>query len=383
MASLPDNIKDDWQFRAGKARQARDLYAACFDLLNDFITGPMWLKRLGDLANCRSVTCIWWRTGHPDTATAEASGTEFKLSPAWFKLLDDAIAGAAPDQAGIVDEMNGGAGKLLDDPLNPLFTPDRLITCLDWYPARVIIILSDRESGSDWQSSDRGHVNVLLPIIRKSVLVKKRLSWQADVMDMQRKVFDEIPCGFINLMPSNEMISINRMAQEILAEGSCLQIKPTGLKLQDARLDAEFKAQLATIENLPAEQLGDFVWCKNLSGMTGPKSLMATLLAFSLDDWRPESTGHDRVAVMILERQGARVILSEAQLREFYQITKAQARVLHAIMNDLSVEQAADMLHISVNTARSHLRAMYARLGVDGKSQLLQMVGSNITGKKS
>jgi DNA-binding CsgD family transcriptional regulator len=45
-------------------------------------------------------------------------------------------------------------------------------------------------------------------------------------------------------------------------------------------------------------------------------------------------------------------------------------------MRNVTIEQAAELLHISVNTARSHLRAIYARLGVASKAQLMQMVSS-------
>jgi DNA-binding CsgD family transcriptional regulator len=373
-AKSPDGLA----IRAEKAAQARDLYAATFDLLNDEITGPQWLKKLGELANCRDVACIWWRAGHTDTARADYSGTEFRLSAPWFKLLDEAGGRVEHTALGLMDELWDGALKQLDDPADPLFTPERLIACLDWHPARVVIILSGRMDASAWQQFDRDEVNKMIPIIHKSIAVKKRLSWNADLLDLHQKVFDNIACGFISLMPGNQVISANRMAQEILMEGSCLQQKGAALELRDSKINSELVAELAVIDTMPTDQLEDYVWYRKLSGDAETTGVMATLLAFPLENWRTESTGHDRVAVMLLDQPASAALPSEAQLREFYQLTKAQARVLHALMRNVTIEQAAELLHISVNTARSHLRAIYTRLGVASKAQLMQMVSSTI-----
>ena len=56
--------------------------------------------------------------------------------------------------------------------------------------------------------------------------------------------------------------------------------------------------------------------------------------------------------------------------------------MVQTILQDISVEETADKLNVSINTVRAHLRAIYARLGVTNKSQLLRIIGSTSSGRK-
>jgi DNA-binding CsgD family transcriptional regulator len=51
-------------------------------------------------------------------------------------------------------------------------------------------------------------------------------------------------------------------------------------------------------------------------------------------------------------------------------LTRSEARLLHYLLDGRTVDEAAVDLTISVQTARTHVRRIYAKLGVSNREQL-------------
>ena len=146
--------------------------------------------------------------------------------------------------------------------------------------------------------------------------------------------------------------------------------------MSDKQLQLEFEEQLAEIENASKSELANFNWYRNIGKLAESCYLLLTSRAFHMENWRRESSSHKTMIVITLEKMQPQASPEEAQLREFYNLTKAQARLVRQLASSIDVEEAANALNISVNTARSHLRAIYTRMGVSNKAQLLQQIGS-------
>ena len=365
-----------------KLREARDLLAACFDLLNDDITGPQWLGKVAALANCESVSCVWWKAGHPETHLEETFGPALTLPSGYINSLDIFAESLTPNDAGLIYDLAHKAGNMTGNTFTPLSAPDLLIAYLDGHPAHVFMILGNRKISPDWQSYDREYLAQLLPSLRKSISIKKRLSRYEDVIELVNKISDENPRGLIVLTPDGELIAANKLAEEALEEGSRIKLNDRQLKICDRELQVEFDLQLQNIGKLPKSDIDKFVWYKNISSKSGRSDLLITLRAFRLDNWRRESSAYDRSAVITTEQLDSLAIPGQSQLREFFQLSKAQARFASALMQSTSVKETAGKLHISVNTARSHLRSIYERVGVDNKSQLLQRLATTTAGHR-
>jgi DNA-binding CsgD family transcriptional regulator len=65
-------------------------------------------------------------------------------------------------------------------------------------------------------------------------------------------------------------------------------------------------------------------------------------------------------------------------MRDFYSLTAAQAKVASAIYNGQSIGEAAKKLNISINTARTHMRNIYAKTGVKTQTELISLLTSGL-----
>jgi DNA-binding CsgD family transcriptional regulator len=363
-----------------KLRQARDLLASCFDLLNDDITGQEWLGKVADLANCESVTCIWWRAGRPDTYLEDVFGRAIDIPTDCIRSIDHMLASTPPQSACILDEPADVAGSPAGEPEFPCLSSDRLIACIDWEPARVILILGDRLVSPNWDTNDRQWLLDLLPTIRKSVLVKKKLSQYTDIIEISRKVDDEAARGLITLLPNRDVVAANKQASDILEEGSIIRLQARKIEFANTELQAEFEFQLDRLTAIKNHHPEDFYWYRNLGKSKANVDLLLTMRAVSLDSWNREGFLDDRTAIITLEKMTLQEMPAVEQLREFYSLTGAQARFVREVMQSANINETASNLHISINTARSHLRAIYSKIGVNNMTQLMRRVGSLTAG---
>lgn len=80
-------------------------------------------------------------------------------------------------------------------------------------------------------------------------------------------------------------------------------------------------------------------------------------------------------AVLLLIREGQiRRNLNHAALEQRYQLSKAELRLANALLSGKTIKQAASLLHISDNTARSHLKAIFVKTNTHRQSELVQLL---------
>ena len=357
--------------RALKYRQLAQVLEGCFDLLNDETTGPEWLEKVAAMASCETAACLWWREDAPDVCFADVHGELQFLVDDWLDLMEPAFARNPSDRPVMLDEI-------IRD--TPMLGPQRMVYCLETTPTRYVFIFEKPVGRPAFTERDRENAMRVMQILAKPVKVRRQLSWLRDVVDLTNKTFDEIPSGFIVFSPSGKFVAANRVARKLIAANDLMRTRNGNFELTDQSKQQELRAEMRRVLELPRSALREYVWHRNLNGSTGPDACMAALLVFPFDSWKLESTDKDRVFVMVLQIEQAYALPEVSQLQEFYQLTKAQARLVRTMMDGNGVEDAAAALNVSVNTVRSHLRAVYGKLGVENKAQMLKRVGQTIRG---
>lgn len=130
-------------------------------------------------------------------------------------------------------------------------------------------------------------------------------------------------------------------------------------------------------------------------------AVVACVLAFSLcpllERWQRTREMAAAVAYLQLHRPVARTVEGEsqpapapdlsgwesdldsrcAQLARAYDLTRREEDVLRLLMEGMTFAQVADELVVSLNTIKSHVRRIYAKLGVSGKRDLLEKVSAS------
>jgi DNA-binding CsgD family transcriptional regulator len=357
---------------SAKAEQALMLMSASFDLINGEATTEEWLTHFAALANSASVLCLRWPAGKPEQAIESVVGDRPALPSDWKNRTEWIITVANPSEPNFVDDIAASAGLISAEDRDSAFGQDIQIACIDWFPARIIIVLAQRKSDPLWTDIDRARLKSLLPLLRKSVLSHKKMARLTNALRLTNQILSELKRASFSLSIEAAVSSRNQLAQDILDNGTELSMVGSKLSFNDTETQAKFEQQLQIISILPRDQLPSYTWHIKLPHAEESETLLVTLRAYFLEDWAIEANTYDRVVVLHIERMGAASQASIPKLCVFYDLTNSQARLVASLLNGENIESAANTMHVSINTARSHLRTIYSKLGVNSRSQLLQ-----------
>ncbi|MBB3389122.1 DNA-binding CsgD family transcriptional regulator [Rhizobium sp. BK275] len=177
-------------------------------------------------------------------------------------------------------------------------------------------------------------------------------------------LFDAIGVGIVYIGEDQNIRSINSAAERMMAEGEVIGVTSTGrIMINDgelaSRLSALLRNRLQTAS--PATTL---IRMKNTS-------FKCTLVKMQ-SDFITEFLEGPTVA-MIIERASLplRPDLNDALLR-IDQLTAAEMRIAAGIAAGLSLREVARTNDVSYETARSHLKNIYSKLGVNSQVGLVR-----------
>jgi DNA-binding CsgD family transcriptional regulator len=167
---------------------------------------------------------------------------------------------------------------------------------------------------------------------------------------------------------------------------SAILVDNNGISERDGKLVIHCKATadrvgtyLSKLGTMNNEGLPEMDWNMVVKKRSGDSSYQLILGHLKLSDWNLESRHSDKVAVIHVHDPDRIVGVQPEQLRDFYGFTKAQARLAAKLFHGHSINEAAKTLHISVNTARTHMRGIYAKTGVRTQAELLGLLSTGLT----
>ena len=192
-------------------------------------------------------------------------------------------------------------------------------------------------------------------------------------------MLDKSPRGILVLSDDGVIRMANTRAVAILAANDGLSEKNGKLLIHCPEVAEQVRKYLTTVSTLNNAGLPEMDWnmvAKKRSGGTPYQLIMGHL---ELSDWHLESRHSNKVAVIHLHDPDSSIGVDPQRLSDFYGFTKAQARLAAQLFRGHTINEAAKALHISVNTARTHMRGIYAKTGVNTQSELLGMLSSGLT----
>jgi DNA-binding CsgD family transcriptional regulator len=86
----------------------------------------------------------------------------------------------------------------------------------------------------------------------------------------------------------------------------------------------------------------------------------------------------ETLAFLIIQDPTSYLKLKPELLKTFYNLSAAEARLAIVLYEDHSLPDAAALLHVSINTARSQLRGIFKKMGVASQAGLLKELAAGL-----
>ena len=108
----------------------------------------------------------------------------------------------------------------------------------------------------------------------------------------------------------------------------------------------------------------------SLSRTSGKRDLSVFIASSRYDD----AAQHAQRAMIFVTDPEQPVEPSEKVLREMFELTYAEARLVRALMQESELKDAAQSANISLQTARSYLKRIFEKTGTSSQSQLVKLI---------
>lgn len=244
--------------------------------------------------------------------------------------------------------------------------------------------LSERKGGARFGTAEVQLFRRLMPHLQRAFHVHERLGAVAQARAAAEDVIDKMPFGVILLDAKARAVMINRAAHEILD-------RHDGLMLRGSTVTARTVQQSAALRKAIDQTLsmcrGEFPELPSEALVVHRPSLKRPLQVFITP------IGHGGPALRFSNALPvAALFVSDPQseptphatmLRTFYGFTPAEARLGSELLKDRSVEECAEVLRISINTARTQLKKLFEKTHTRRQSELLRLLSTGVSQLRS
>lgn len=181
---------------------------------------------------------------------------------------------------------------------------------------------------------------------------------------MGEAALDRLPVGVIVVDATGHALFMNR-------RGAALCAAEDGLSLDGGRqVRTAFPAETASLHRAVAETLaggGTAALSISRPSLKRPLSVLIGPLP------RPPAAGGPSAALYISDPDDLPLVPVE-QLARLLDLTPSEARLAHSLALGHSVEEAAGLSEITVSTARTYLKQVFAKTGTARQAELVKLV---------
>jgi len=321
------------------------------------------------------------REGLMVNATGDAPITRQGEYNKYYYALDPFID-LPPDRVFVADELAGN-GKWRESefykqflkPLDILHALGADILTDDGIHCRFRASRPHRER--PFSPSDRALCTAILPHLKRAVILHSQLN----LIDSERRLYagtiDRMLVGTVILDQTGAILKSNAVAHEMLEEGDGLLAANNTLRAAHPVENRELQRLITQTIGGPADGASPGVAeAISISRKAGRGKLGVVVRGVPHAEW---SEGNRRPAVALLIRDPERrTEASRETVRRLFELTPAEASLALALADGLTLDEAAERLKIRKNTARAHLRAIFAKIGVTRQTTLVRMLLSSV-----
>ena len=208
---------------------------------------------------------------------------------------------------------------------------------------------------------------------RRAMQVNNRLAKARLDGATAEATLDRLPVGCAITDAAGIIIHCNRAAERIFAANDGLHIERTGAIAtanpgKSSELHKAIRDAMTVLDDV-TRPLGRTITVERKSGRQSYSVLAAPLRP------RTGSFGAQRALALVMisdPDRGHR--LQPAELASTFDITVSQARILSLLVDGSSVAEASSALGISMATARTHIKNIFAKVGHQRQTDLVRMV---------
>jgi DNA-binding CsgD family transcriptional regulator/PAS domain-containing protein len=363
-------------------QQLLGLIAAVYDAAGD---SKQWAGLLSRLANALSSTTISLILYNADERFGNLA-VSVGLDPAEQRRYDEYYVGLDP--WGVHGAHLLGRGKVL---YGEAMCPPRVVKRSEFYadflrhtdvfhiilacvdskgPQHSLVSITRSESTSAFDSHAHRMLTALMPHFQRALSLQRRFGELQASADWYSDVIERLPVGVAMISAKGRVLQVNRYAREALAQTDGLlwdrgEIS-AHLASESRRLQFLIRSAALTGEGKGTHAGGSM----SIARPSGRRAFKILVCPYrSAQRWYGVESPAATVFIADPEQEQNQ---SADGLTATYGLTAAEATLAVRLMHGDIVAQAAARLNVTQNTARTHLKRIFAKTGTSRQSELVR-----------
>ncbi len=232
-------------------------------------------------------------------------------------------------------------------------------------------------SSTDYTQDEKALCQLLLPHLARAVYYHARLDSAESERTLLASTVERMLVGTLIFDDRRKLMRMNRAAEAILAQKDGLELvrrelRVTYLPAENAELQQRLQTTIGDMARAPPAVIE--AMC--VTRPSGRQKLGLLVRTIPAGDW---SEGRSRpVAAVFVRDPDYHAEGSASMLHQLFHLTPTESALAMHLANGLSLDEAAGKLTIRKNTARAHLRSVFAKVGVTSQTALVRVLLNSV-----
>ena len=262
------------------------------------------------------------------------------------------------------------------DFFNEWYRPQKLdsmlgVNVLAEHPVSTVISTSRK---AEFTAAETELLALLVPHVRRAVQLQLQLAGVADFRDASTEILNRLRQAVLLADELGKVYFANRSAEQIVEDGTGLRI--VNGTLHAAGNDEDSTLQKALAACVATATAGAAPASRRIR-MSRPGRRPLSVLMIPLRPQAPWARLYRPSVILFISDPERKVPLRSAFLREEYGLTRAEAALALEILAGHGLHAAAERLHISISTARTHLASIFRKTGTRRQAELVRTILQN------
>lgn len=244
----------------------------------------------------------------------------------------------------------------------------------DAFQARLRLIRGPEETA--FTANDKSLCALLMPHLERAIALHARLNRIVSERDVFAGAVEQLAVGTILLDEHGKFLTANHLATQILSERDGLEIVNQQLTLASPQQSRELKEIIQRALTNAREQQPAIVQALRVQRPSGRPDLGLMLRLVPQYQWG-EGQQVPALAIFISD-PGHGGEASQHTLAQLFGLTRAEAALATQLSRGLSIQEAAEALHVSLHTARTQLKSVFAKTGVSRQAELIRLIVKSV-----
>ena len=190
------------------------------------------------------------------------------------------------------------------------------------------------------------------------------------------RILDRCSRAILAIRHDRELLYQNAAAKALTSRQDLMQVREGRLKFVDrsvlARVDNHLTGEVRACRRRSTDSSALALRTYARAASDQPRSSYRVLVT-PLDATEMEAE-HGTVWLVFVSELGAERYIDIKVLTQLYGLTRSECSLVVSLFSGHALEEAARLQDISINTAKTHLRQVFQKCGVQSQANLLQLL---------